>query len=269
MTSWHRAQSEGKPMALAPERFAQWIAQHEHPDEKYGWVYQYHPRSDAHSVALCEMILEDLLAVCDVLRQQALAGSVVYGINYEHAFPLTKKRKSLDLAIGVGTPDTTAKSVAGIYQGSISSLRLSCESKPTMTEHFQSRPRMFDELSSSHRIVHQGEGQKVIAAAISVVNIADTFVSPLRQKSVQLHVARHKQPRAAARMIQHLRGHPIRKFLNAAGFDAYGTIVINCNNRQPAKLHTRLPAPQPGEPDHYETFLNRLSTAYRKVRQTG
>src|SRR5262245_38358718 len=38
-------------MPLAPEKFAQWMAQHEHPDLVYGWVYQYHPRSDAHSVA--------------------------------------------------------------------------------------------------------------------------------------------------------------------------------------------------------------------------
>lgn len=177
-------------MPSAPTKFADWLAQHEHPDPTYGWVYQYHPRSDSHSVALCRFILEDLLASCAALREQAQARTVVYGINYSYRFPLSKKAKSLDLAIGAGTPDTKKESVAGIYQGTITELQLSCESKTVMTEHSKSQPRVFDELSSSHEIVHAGAGQNTIAAGITVVNIAATFVSPLRQKSAEMHVTK-------------------------------------------------------------------------------
>src|SRR5262249_23922355 len=205
----------------APQRFAEWMAAHEYRDPVYGWAYRYHPRSDAHSIALCEYILEDLLAECEPLREQARDGRVVYGINCKYSFPLTRKKKTLDLAVGVGTPDTLAEAVPGIYKGTVQPLRLACECKTAMTEHAKSQPRIFDELSSSHEIVHQGEGPDAIAAGIAVVNIAQTFVSPLRQKSAELFVSKHKQPRAAEKMVHHLRGLPLRGPRDRVGFDAY------------------------------------------------
>jgi hypothetical protein len=249
-------------MPLAPAKFAQWLALHEHRDPIYGWVYQYHPRSDAHSIALCKMILEDLLATCKPLRKHALAGKVVYGVNYKHKFPLTGKAKTLDLAIGIGIPDTGEESLPAIYRGSIHTLLFSCENKTVMTEHAKSQPRIFDELSSSHEIVHKGEGSKVIAAGIAVVNIADTFVSPLRQKSAEMHVTKHKQPQAAAKMLKHLQGLPIRDQPEGVGFDAYCSVVVKCDNQVPATLHAKPPAPQRGDPDEYSTFLKRISAVY-------
>jgi hypothetical protein len=65
----------------APQQFTAWLTAHEHKDPKYGWVYRYHSRSDAHSIALCKLILEDLLLACPYLRDQALGDKVVYGIN--------------------------------------------------------------------------------------------------------------------------------------------------------------------------------------------
>jgi hypothetical protein len=130
-----------------------------------------------------------------------------------------------------------------------------------MTEHSKSQPRIFDELASSHEIVHQGE-RAAIAAGIAVVNIAATFVSPLRQKSKKLHVSKHNQPHAAERMISHLRGLPIRDNIDEVGFDAFGTIVVDCNNQGPAKLWTDPPAPQKGDVDHYQTFVKRVSDAF-------
>ncbi len=83
----------------APERFAAWLTAHEHKDPRYGWVYRYHPRSDAHSIALCTFVLADLIQACPALREQSLSDKVVYGINARHTFPNGKK-KTLDLAIG-------------------------------------------------------------------------------------------------------------------------------------------------------------------------
>jgi hypothetical protein len=250
-------------LQLAPARFARWLAAHEHPDRRYGWVYRYHPRSDAHSIALCQLILEDLLVHCKPLRDQGLAGKVVYGINYGYTFPRTGKAKTIDLALGTGTADTTLPAAAGIYRGTVTELRLACEAKTVMTEHSKSQPRIFDELSSSHEIVHKGQGQQTLAAGIAVVNIARTFVSPLRQKGAELHVTQHKQPRAAERMVNHLRGLPVRDTVDEVGFDAYATVVVDCDNQGPASLWKGPPAPQPGDPDHYGTFLARLSAAYR------
>jgi hypothetical protein len=196
------------------------------------------------------------------MRKDALANEIVYGINARHTFPNGKK-KTLDLAIGTATEASDSSRFAGAIQaGRIDRVLISCEAKTVMTEHGKSQPRVFDELGSSHEIVHQGD-REAIAAGVTVVNIAPTFVSPLRQKSKKLHVSRHKQPHAAERMIKHLRGLPIRNTIDQTGFDAYATIVVDCDNQGPTTLWTAPPAPQPGEPDHYDSFLRRIAEAYR------
>jgi hypothetical protein len=245
----------------APQGFVTWLTAHEHKDPKYGWVYHYHSRSDAHSVALCNLILDDLLTNCAAIREQAMADKIAYGVNARHTFP-NGKQKTLDLAIGTLKSIKQPPRFAGlIYPGEIGRVLISCEAKIVMTEHGKSQPRVFDELGSSHEIVHQGD-REAIAAGITVVNIAETFVSPLRQKGGELHVSTHRQPRAAEKMVGHLRGLPIRDSVEAVGFDAYATIVVDCDNQGPAFLWTRPPAPQPGERDHYEAFVRRLADAY-------
>ena len=248
---------------FAPERFAGWMSGHRHVDPRLGHVYRYHSRSDAHSVALCTEILADLVRLCPVLRSQAERGEVVFGINVKFRWPSTRKSKTLDLALGppAGPPPDPGLRTP-IARGELADVLISCEAKTVMTEHGKSQPRIYDELSSSHEIVHQGRPD-AIATGITVVNIAETFVSPLRQTSrKKLHVSRHRPPEVAARMIQHLRGLPIREGMGQVGFDAYATIVVNCDNQGEVRLWTAPPAPQPAEPDHYETFLDRVSRLY-------
>ena len=139
---------------------------------------------------------------------------------------------------------------------------VSCEAKSVMTEHSKSQPRVYDELSSSHEIVHQGR-QEAIAAGITVVNIAPSFVSPLRQTTAdRLHISPHNQPLVTQRMIEHLRGLPIRQQIGGVGFDAYCTLVIECDNQSDCTLWTAPPAPQSGDTDHYDTFIDRLARFY-------
>ena len=239
---------------LAPERFAVWMTANVHRDS-YG-EYRYHPRSDSHSKQLCLSVLEDLIDNCSIVREQAESRSIVYGINLE-VESASGKRKTLDLAIGTpaGAPEYGAEPIT---MGPIQELLFSCEAKSCMTEHGKSKPRLYDELSSSHEIVHQG-WPDAIATGISVVNIASEFVSPLRQRPGQpLEVTGHKQPDAAGGMIQHLRGLRFRGSTGGVGFEAYSTIVIDCDNRGPATLWVDPPAPQPGDLDRYETFLDRV-----------
>lgn len=239
---------------LAPEKFALWMSANVHKDA-YG-EYRYHPRSDAHSKQLCLQVLEDLLENCPAIRTQAERRTVVYGINIE-VISASGKRKTLDLAIG--TPaEAPERGAEPIAMGAISDLLFSCEAKSCMTEHGKSKPRLYDELSSSHEIVHQG-WPEAIASGVCIVNIADEFVSPLRQRAGQpLEVTHHKQPAAAGGMVEHLRGLRFRDQLGEVGFEAYSTIVIDCDNRAPATLHTEEPAPQPGALDAYGTYLERV-----------
>jgi hypothetical protein len=247
----------------APQRFAAWLDKHQHVDRRFGHVYRYHSRSDAHSIALCEEIIVDLLKSCQPLREQAALGLVVYGINYEYRFS-SGKRKTLDLAIGTAVDPLPPAGGAAIRQAAIHDLLISCEAKTVMTEHGKSKPRVYDELSSSHEIVHQGRPE-AIATGVTVVNIAKCFVSPLRQKEGNaLHVSEHKQPSAAAGMVKHLHALPVRDAVGTVGFDAYASIVIDCENlpKRPVSLCTAPPAPQPGDHDHYDTFVERVSRFY-------
>ncbi len=113
----------------APDEFVTWLARHEHKDSVYEWVYHYHPRSDAHSIALCTSIVEDLVAASESMRLQALANSIVYGINTKHMFPNGKK-KTLDLAIGTVKQVKASTRLAGIIcPGEIDRVFLACEAK--------------------------------------------------------------------------------------------------------------------------------------------
>lgn len=208
-------------------------------------------------------MLADLLDACPALRSHAARREIVFGINVRFQWPATGKRKTLDLALG--PPDGDPPAVPPeqpIVAGRLADVLLSCEAKSVMTEHGKSQPRVYDELSSSHEIVHAGRAD-AIATGLTVVNIARTFVSPLRQTSAQaLHISRHHQPAAAAAMIRHLRGLRVRSTAGEVGFDAYATIVVDCDNQGATQLWTAPPAPQPGDPDHYETFLRRVSELY-------
>ena len=257
---------------LAPQAFANWLSNHRHRDKKLGHTYLYHPRSDAHSIALCLAILNDILTRCPVLQEQALRGDIACGINLKYRWPTTNKKKTLDLAIGRpahalrGSPALkeamTGSDLRIVKVETLADVLIACEAKSVMTEHKKSQPRVYDELSSSHAIVHQGK-QEAISAGITVVNIAKTFVSPLRQKPGQsVHVTKHNQPRVTESMVAHLRGLPIRERIGEVGFDAYCTIVIECDNQTACNLWQAPPAPQLGDRDHYETFLDRIARFY-------
>lgn len=247
----------------APERFAAWLVAYRKVD-KFGRSYAYHPRSDAHSVELCYLVLEDLVARCPVLAEQGRAGKVAYGINAAYIWP-DGKSKTLDFAVGIPkTIDSRPNRITGLPRAvEFSDVLISCEAKSVMTEHGKSQPRVFDELSSSHGIVHKGR-RDAIAAGITVVNIASTFVSPTRNQFAEgeLTITRHRQPGVTARMVKHLRGLTIREAVEDTGFDAYCTVVVECDNQGHGALWTDPPAPQPGDPDHYETFIGRLARFY-------
>lgn len=260
----------------APNDLAMWMNSHRHKDKKLPHLYLYHSRSDAHSVELCLLITRDLLKACLPMHQQASVGQIAYGVNVEHFWENSGKAKSLDLAIGIPKekPLITGdmRKVASnrrrsgespsVDRNVFSRILIACEAKAVMTEHGKSQPRIFDELSSSHEIVHKGDAE-TIAAGIAMVNVAAAFASPLRQNdSSTILFSRHKQPTVTERMVNHLRGLRVRDSVNDVGFDAFCTFVVDCDNQSQCTLYTASPAPQKGDRDHYDTFIERISRCY-------
>ena len=133
-----------------------------------------------------------------------------------------------------------------------------CEAKSVMTEHGKSQPRVYDELGSSHEIVHQGR-QEAIDAGIAVVLrplSSPRFVRQQPTGSLVHNITSRSSPendRTPARSV-------IRQQIGGVGFDAYCslvsvTTVVPCG--QP------LPRLSPGM-DHYDTFIDRIAVLYGK-----
>lgn len=240
---------------LAPERFASWLSTHEHYSISLDHSFRYHSRSDSHSKVMATFIWEDLLHTCPAIRADFLADRIKAEVNFAHTWAGTAKAKTIDLAIG------------RVHAGRIQEVLISCELKACMTEHKKAEPRLYDELSSSHQIVHTAN-PAAIAAGVTVINIADRFVAPLRQRrGLPLMPTKHKQPKVTQSMVSHLRKLQQRtdlSDLSSIGFDAYSSVVVSFTNEmtEGAALWTAPPAPQPGDADHYETFLARICQAY-------
>jgi len=260
----------------APDKLIQWLRVYVHQDRTgklpIGLQLQYHSRSDHHSTRLAHLIVEDLLDTCEAMRQHAAEGRIAYGVNYKYEWS-NGKSKTLDLAIGkpgrpLGPPAGQRIHVVPVVpkKGTkigLEQLLIACELKAVMTEHRKSEPRIFSELNDAHTNVHQGN-LRTIAAGVTMINIAKTFVSATRQsRSAPVKITRHDQPRVTEQMLRHLRRLPIRDDLTGIGFDAYCNFVVDLDNQGHVSHYSGLPAPQPGDPDHYETFLQRICSSYK------
>lgn len=212
-------------------------------DDGTGNVVRYHPRSDAHSRALCNLIAQYLVDRSQTLAEQVARSEVSFHTNYRYRWPGSLNSKAIDLAL----VDLHGE------------VRVACECKSTMTEHLKSLPRLFDELASSAQIVNRGN-PVAVAAAVEVVNAAPRFLSPLRSPNAW---TTHRQPDVAKRVVDHLRALPRRAGVEEGeGLDAFCTIVIDCDNVGLARLVTDGPAPADSDADSYESFLHDVVQAY-------
>lgn len=260
---------------------------------KHGNRWQYHSRSDHHSKVACWGLLLDLLQHCALLRSHAAAGFVGFGINHEMHDFRTGRKKNLDLVIcrpRAEKPDarsrrlTFAERAAAIelvldanaravlealptvHEFPVGAVLVAVEAKACMTAFGKARPRLYDELNSSHQTIH-GDSIHTVAAGLAMVNVAEEFISPdLNKFDLATHatvVSRHNQPRDAERVIEKLHEIPRRAREGEEGFDAFGITVINCkNDGSPVALIEAPPAPPPGDIYHYEGTVHRLAQLY-------
>jgi hypothetical protein len=239
---------------------------HHDPHTKAATPYRYHPRSDVASKKLARLVLEDLYATIPGLRSRAARGEAAYGVTLRYSFENSEKEKALDLAVGIpATPPLLLTDGEMPEVKSLARLFIGIEAKAAMTKHVGAKPRLWDELASSHQIVHAGD-QQAIACGITVVNIAERFASPTRNliPGQPLVWTNHNQPHAAEDLLAFLRRLPIRSEIGQVGFDAYCNIVVNCDNVGPCTVCTTPPAPQPGDRDEYGAFIGRVASLFAR-----
>jgi hypothetical protein len=231
------------------------------PEEIVGHFREvgYHPRSNAHGKVLCEFVLEDLLAACPRIADDAAAGRLVYDI--QRKIIVAGSEWNIDLVLGPPPTSRVATvSAKGIQKLAPATIRIAIEAKTVMTEHGKARRNRQRDLDSFHQFVHRYDSE-TIAAALTVVNLADRFKSPLRPD-----VSTHKNVRALVQeTVALLRSLPQRTSRGEApGLEANGTIVVSHDNIDltASALVTAAPAPQVGDPLHYDSFLRRICDSY-------
>lgn len=258
---------------------------------EHGNQWQYHPRSDRHSKIACWAILFDLLLRGGALARHVKAGKVTFGINHTMRDYQHNRDKDLDLVIcrsgqtvkkgGVTEfADMVAAYKVDLTVGEVASLAslpsipltdvktalIALEAKAAMTEFGKARPRLYDELNSSHLTIH-GDTDQAIAAGFAMVNTAQTFVSPLRNPwPIGVYPTRlnnHDQPKDAALTVRKLEQLPRRAAAGQPGFDAIAVVAVECaNDGTPVRVIDGPPGPSPGDMLHYENFLERIETIY-------
>lgn len=233
----------------APERLAAYLI--ENP---------YHPRSNKHSNALLEFLLDDLLDRCPKFRQEAAARQVVYDVNRQ--VRVATSVWNVDLVVGPPAGDrSTPGTKERIARAQPTNFRLACEAKAIMTEHRKAQRNRLRDLDALHQFLHRYD-QNTVVGALTVINISESFRSPLRRA-----VTRHRNPADLVRnAIDLLRTLPLRSHpSNGPGLEANGVIVIEYDNsaKKPvSRIRSTPPAPQPGDPLHWESFLRRLCDLY-------
>lgn len=255
--------------------------------DRNGRLWQYHSRSDLHSKVACWGVLFDLLNQSALLRSHAVEGRVIFGVNFEMRDFANNRRKKLDLVIARPAGETealpkTLGSLASAWQvnldevqhgrlgdlpvlreGVVGAVLVALEAKAAMTAHTKARPRLYDELNSSHNAVH-GASRQALAVGFVMVNFSDTFVSPGRQEpSAAPVVSHHVQPRDAAGIVEKVQEIPRRVGPTGSGFDGLTIVGVDCpNDGSPVQIVAQPPAPQPGDIYHYESMITRVANEY-------
>jgi len=275
-----------------PEILARSMTATRIPD-RFGNRWQYHPRSDRHSKIACWAAFYDLLNTSALLRTHVADGKVIFGVNHTMQDFETRRKKDLDLVIarpGTEEPDAvtrarTLRSLAFHYGvvltdaqadrldelpnargGPVGSVLVALEAKACMTKFASSRPRLYDELNSSHLTIH-GASAQAAAAALVMVNVSPEFVSPDRNKvnleGHQPDIMPFRQPEGAASIVEKVEEIRRRSGPHGEGFDSIGVVMVYCrNDGSDITVARDAPAPPPSDDFHYDQMIRRLGHIY-------
>jgi hypothetical protein len=220
--------------------------------------FGYHPRSDKHSNALAAAIVEDLVAHCPKIRAKAKAGELVYEIN----FTVTAGTAdwNVDLVFGAPGFDVPPPSAdVPILQHKPSTVEIAIEIKSVMTEHRKAVKNRKHDLEAHHEHVHN-YSDRAVAAGVLVIHASETFRSPLREK-----LTCHNHPdKLVEHCISELRAVAARGGSTGYGLEARCAIVVDISNTGDGRADyvTSPPAPQVGDPLHYDAFIQKVREHY-------
>jgi hypothetical protein len=166
----------------------------------------------------------------------------------------------------VRTPGGWCSSLPVAVEGPVGAVLVAMEAKACATAHIRSLPRLFDELNSSHQIVH-ATSNRAISVGFAMINAATTFISPGLNpglfSGMAPVVSRHSQPTDAVRAIETVQSLPRRSRSSGEGYDGLAIVVVDLkNDGTPVGLVTEPPAPPASSALHYDAMIRRVANEY-------
>ena len=225
----------------------------------------YHPRSNKHSDALGEAIVRDLVSTCDPIADRAATGELVYQLNFDVTYGTSTA--NVDVVLGQPPPGSPPPEgdlidpAPAIRRSDPSSVHMAIELKAVMTEHRKAIKNRKRDLEAHHEQIHNYDS-RAIAGGVMLFNIAERFDSPTRRDD---DITTPKNPVAKVEhCMSELRNVSMRGGPSGFGLDAKAGIVVNMDNINLAATayHEQPPAPQVGNPMHYDAFIQRLCSEY-------
>lgn len=242
--------------------------------------WQYHSRGGRHSLTACWGVMFDLLANSALLRQHVSDGKVIFGLDHKMHDYAANRAKNLDLVVarphhagwtrkrrprhfselpGLFDMEVTGEQRARLaalpdpVEGAVGAVHLALEAKACMTAFSKSYPRLYDELNSSHAVIH-GASNRALAVGLAIINVADEFVSPVGKRN------RHNQPQDALGAIAKVEQLPRRSGDEGVGYDGLGIVLVDlANDGSPVSHADRPPVPVNYE---YERMIVRIANEY-------
>jgi hypothetical protein len=224
--------------------------------------------------------LFDLLAHSSLLARHVEDRKVVFGLDHEMHDYVANRSKNLDLVIArphetgwtlkrrprrfselpdrfemqlTGAQRALLASLPDPLEGAVGAVYLAVEAKACMTALSKSYPRLYDELNSSHAVIH-GASNRALAVGLAIINTADSLVSPVGALN------RHNQPQDALGAIAKVEQLPRRSGDEGIGYDGLGIILVELkNDGSPVTLAAQPPIPMNYQ---YERMILRVANEY-------
>ena len=202
------------------------------------------------------------MALCPPLRKKASAGEIVYDLNFD----LHVRTATWNVDLVLGRPALADKGGdEAIVRAPPSTVEVAIEIKSVMTEHRKAVKNRKRDLEAHHEHV-RSYNPRTISAGVFVVNQALKFASPLRPAPI-LHGAgkRDRVQALVTHCMSEMRNVEERSDVSRTGIDAKCVIVVDMDNvsLRDTQYQTRPPAPQIGDPLHYDAFLQKICSLYQ------
>ena len=228
-------------MTSAPERFVEWI------NENLG----FNPRAGKYSDALSLLVVDDLSDVSGLIKKRTATGHIRAQPNAD--VTTLSATRNVDLVFWGPEGADGARPV-----------QFGLENKLILTAHGKARKnRLGDIIAFSNHVHNAAHG--AIAAGLIGINISPEYANPdpfaegMDRPSFPMERIVRDTIAIYAKLPQRgAVGEPYDRP------EAFGVFVFRYDGENEALLVTEPPAPQPGDPLHYGTFIERVVQQYEQ-----